>query len=294
MNKCPVCKSEKNVATDVCERCGYDFLKEEISRSDLLKSYLAFLKNNWVEQVTVKSRVNDIQIEKYGRSSTSAKFDGWSITETATKLLGEDKSSTSRDIKLFKELGNYPKLKNCKNKGQAYARLKELNNTAYNTRTINGSFDYEKELQNYLEENWRDIPLGKDWCLYKSYFDIGEIGIIDLLAKKKENNDWLVVELKKDQSSDQTVGQILRYMGWIKEHRLEGQGRVEGLIVSRSIDEKIRYAVSVVPKLRLMIYSFHDEIFSLDYLEEIEAKEAFEAMSKKEKEKFIEGLKRGF
>ena len=42
-------------------------------------------------------------MKKYGRSSTSAKFDGWSLRETA-KLLNEDNSLTSKDIQLAKAL----------------------------------------------------------------------------------------------------------------------------------------------------------------------------------------------
>ena len=40
---------------------------------------------------------------------------------------------------------------------------------------------------------------------------------------------------KKDQTSDDTVGQLSRYMGWIKEHI-----KVLKIIVAGKFDEKIK------------------------------------------------------
>ncbi|MBD3215252.1 MAG: DUF91 domain-containing protein [Candidatus Lokiarchaeota archaeon] len=40
-----------------------------------------------------------------------------------------------------------------------------------------------------------------------------EIGRIDLLAKDKAKNTYVVIELKKGRSSDKVVCQTLRYMG---------------------------------------------------------------------------------
>jgi hypothetical protein len=43
------------------------------------------------------------------------------------------------------------------------------------------------------------------------------IGNIDLLAIDKKNKEFVVIELKKGRSSDAVIGQILRYMGWVKD-----------------------------------------------------------------------------
>jgi len=40
---------------------------------------------------------------------------------------------------------------------------------------------------------------------------------------------WLVVEHKRNQTSDQTVGQLLRYIGWVKRHLAE-----DGDVVARA------------------------------------------------------------
>jgi hypothetical protein len=110
-------------------------------------------------------------------------------------------------------------------------------------------FGLERHLQAFLEDNWEKTLLGKEWGLYEEdgeivgvEYETGEVGRIDLLARNSKNQKWLVVELKKSQSSDQTLGQVLRYMGWVEENLAQGEV-VEGLIIARSADERLRLAL---------------------------------------------------
>ena len=64
-----------------------------------------------------------------------------------------------------------------------------------------------------------------------------DIGRIDLLVKDKKTGSHVVIELKRNQSSDDTVGQILRYMGWIAEKK--NDSGVKGIIVAGKYDEKL-------------------------------------------------------
>ena len=65
-------------------------------------------------------------------------------------------------------------------------------------------------------------------------------GRLDLLCKDVEGNH-VVVELKRMQGTDQVVGQILRYMGWLKEtHSTE---KVRGIIIVGRKDQALSYAV---------------------------------------------------
>ena len=91
-------------------------------------------------------------------------------------------------------------------------------------------FVLEKYLQEFMFSNWDCLELGQEWALYAPDGDAEtgvefptDIGRIDLLAKHRTEARWLVVELKRNQTSDDTVGQILRYRaGWGRSSRGEG------------------------------------------------------------------------
>jgi hypothetical protein len=128
------------------------------------------------------------------------------------------------------------------------------------------AFGLEQHLQDFLVENWEHTELGKDWDLLVeggetvgSQYPAGNVGRIDLLAKHKREPRYLVVELKREQSTDQTLGQLLRYMGWAKKHLVKNGERVEGLIIARTDDERIRYALECVADVELLQYEvdFH-------------------------------------
>lgn len=73
-------------------------------------------------------------------------------------------------------------------------------------------------------------------------YSTNEVGTIDLLYINDQGN-FLVVELKRtDDTSDKVVGQIARYMGWVR-HKLADGNRVKGAIVTHSPSTELRYAV---------------------------------------------------
>lgn len=73
-------------------------------------------------------------------------------------------------------------------------------------------------------------------------------GRLDLLCEDA-NGDCVVVELKRTQGTDVAVGQILRYMGWVKESR--SAGKVRGIVVVAKKDQALLYAVRSVPDLQV-------------------------------------------
>jgi restriction system protein len=65
----------------------------------------------------------------------------------------------------------------------------------------------------------------------------------------------VVVELKRGHSADRLVGQVARYMGWVRTHlAAAGQG-VEGIVVAHEHDDRLRYAAAAVPGLTIMTYN---------------------------------------
>lgn len=135
-------------------------------------------------------------------------------------------------------------------------------------------FGLERHLHDFLRDNWQHIELGKEWTLHKEPGDEEagyeypcDVGRIDLLFKHKTEPRWLVVELKRNQTSDQTVGQLLRYIGWVKQHlAIEGEG-VLGLIICREADKMLHYALSAVPNVDLLLYEveFHLKKPEIDF-----------------------------
>jgi hypothetical protein len=129
------------------------------------------------------------------------------------------------------------------------------------TSGVGAQFGLERHLQEFLRDNWDHTPLGQDWKLYEEDGDPEAgyeypcaIGRIDLLARHRSQRRWLVIELKRSQSSDKTVGQVLRYVGWVKERMAADGEVVEGLIIAHQADEGIRFALAATDHVRLMLY----------------------------------------
>lgn len=73
------------------------------------------------------------------------------------------------------------------------------------------------------------------------HYNTEEIGEMDFLCQDQHDN-FVVIELKK-KSTDKTVGQILRYMGWVLENLCKKNQTVRGLIIAESRDAKLEYAL---------------------------------------------------
>ncbi len=122
-------------------------------------------------------------------------------------------------------------------------------------------FGLESHLEDFLVENWEKLEFGKNYSIIEEDGDVvGQqyttpIGRIDILAKSKDNKEWLVIELKKGRIGDQVVGQLLRYIGWIKKNKAGDGEKVKGLIIVGEKDDKLTYSVSAVDSIDLMTYS---------------------------------------
>ncbi len=126
---------------------------------------------------------------------------------------------------------------------------------------ISKDFGLESHLEDFLVENWEKLDLGKDYFILEENGDImGQqyitpVGRIDILAKSKNGKEWLVIELKKGKSSDQVVGQTLRYIGWIDKNKAQEGESVKGLIIVGEKDERLEYSLRAVKNIDLMTYS---------------------------------------
>ena len=259
MGHCPICNSFSKDGITPCE-CGYDFAKQEIADSNRVQTYVINLrkKGPWHDEVRAKKKIHEIQRQKYG-DTRYGKRGGWSFEKTAN-LLDESKGLTKPDIELAQALDEYSELLSARNKSEAKRRLKILKEGQTTTGEM-ATFDFEAQLQDYLFNRWEETPFHEEWILQETdalrqgKYNTQEVGEIDILAKHRKDNRWLVIELKKYQSSDETVGQILRYMGWVKENLAGEDGKVEGIIISNAADDRIRYALVPMPNVELKIYN---------------------------------------
>lgn len=111
-------------------------------------------------------------------------------------------------------------------------------------------FALELHLEDFLVKNWGNTLLGKAYTIYEEEGSlIGrqyqcEAGTIDILAVSKDRKTLLVVELKKGRSSDVVVGQILRYIGYVREVLAAPGQNVKGIIIGLEDDAKLRWALS--------------------------------------------------
>ena len=114
-----------------------------------------------------------------------------------------------------------------------------------------GLFYMENQLEDFIISNWDNTQLGKKYDLIYEEGDLKskqyrtDIGIIDILARDKKTNSYVVIELKRNQTSDDTVGQLMRYMGWVKIELKDNN--VKGIIIAGKYDKKLDYALEYAP-----------------------------------------------
>jgi restriction system protein len=122
------------------------------------------------------------------------------------------------------------------------------------------AFAMEKHLEAFLVKNWNSTELSNDFIIYEEEGEaVGQqfqtdAGPIDILAISKDKRKLLVVELKRGRASDVVVGQVLRYMGFVKEQIAEDDQSVEGVIIALEDDQKLRWAISSVPSISFYRY----------------------------------------
>ena len=121
-------------------------------------------------------------------------------------------------------------------------------------------FALEKHLEDFLVENWSQSELGKQYDIYEEEGELvgqqypSDTGPIDILAISKDKKSLLVVELKKGRASDNVVGQIQRYMGYVKEELAEINQTVRGVIIASDDDLRIKRALSVTNNIDFYRY----------------------------------------
>jgi hypothetical protein len=131
------------------------------------------------------------------------------------------------------------------------------------------AFPVERHLRDFIVENISTIKVdnaklrlytdenGRDGVEYPT-----EVGPIDILAID-EKGDFVVFELKLSRGNDGAFGQLSRYVGWV-EINIAKNKKVKGIIIAKSMDDKLRYAASISPKIKLFEYDLMFKIRQAD------------------------------
>lgn len=155
-----------------------------------------------------------------------------------------------------------------------YTTIVEWNKTQPPTPSPSLGALLEEDLRHYIASlPSLETALGNEYRGYKLYQDpdgqiTGElyptkiVGQIDLLYQN-DTGDLLVIELKRtEDTSDKAVGQIARYLGWVQEN-LAKDKKVEGLLITRSASEELKYAVKALKNCKLFTYEVHFKFTSV-------------------------------
>ncbi|MCX6720341.1 MAG: PDDEXK nuclease domain-containing protein [Candidatus Staskawiczbacteria bacterium] len=143
-------------------------------------------------------------------------------------------------------------------------KKQDIGNESIGTLEVEESSDpslfyMESQLEDFLIENWDKTELGKKYDLIEEGGELvsqqyqTNVGRIDILVKDKKTKQYVVIELKKNQTSDDTVGQLARYMGWIEENKADGE-QVKGIIISAKYDERLYYALKKIKDTEVYLY----------------------------------------
>ncbi|UCE07784.1 MAG: DUF91 domain-containing protein [bacterium] len=112
----------------------------------------------------------------------------------------------------------------------------------------------ERQLRNYLSNNLEELEPGlkihqetnRNGIEYRV-----KAGFIDILAIDKQGQ-FVVIELKRETGDESSLGQLLAYMGSLKEEKeLEN---VRGILVAQDFNTKVRLAINVLPNIKIQSY----------------------------------------
>jgi predicted RNA-binding protein len=126
-------------------------------------------------------------------------------------------------------------------------------------------FALEAHLEEFMDANWHRIRFPFSLRRYEAedqtgrQFPAGQWSI-DFLCVDDDSEDFVVIELKRGKSSDSTVGQVLRYIGWVEENLCNEGQAAKGIIIAREIDDALRYAVRGLENVSVMTYKVDFEL----------------------------------
>jgi hypothetical protein len=137
---------------------------------------------------------------------------------------------------------------------------KSESNVSRSEEDEGSQFALESHLEEFIDSNWDRINFGERLSRYRTEEQSGRqfpagTWSIDFLCRGETSRDFVIVELKRGKSSDATIGQVLRYIGWVKENLAGPDDDVRAIIIAHDVDDALRYATKQLANVRLLTYS---------------------------------------
>ena len=118
---------------------------------------------------------------------------------------------------------------------------------------------HQKNIESFIIKNWDSTILSEKYEIFRENNKLAvqystRSGPLDILAISKDKAEFLIIELKKGRASDEVVGQIKRYMGYVKNNLAKNNEKISGLIIALEDDKNLQDALSVTPDVKFMKY----------------------------------------
>jgi len=110
---------------------------------------------------------------------------------------------------------------------------------------------YEKTLEDLIVENFAKIDFGTNLTFIARQYPTDKPDKkIDILAKDEGEKEYVVIELKRGKPSDQVIGQITRYMGWVQKNLAEREDyTTRGIIITTEESDDLDSSLKVIPNV---------------------------------------------
>lgn len=110
-------------------------------------------------------------------------------------------------------------------------------------------------------EQWSRIDVGADLSFVGRQMKCGDIGTLDILARGRATDGFVVIGLKRDKGDDEVFGQLCRYMGWVGQNLIQMDGvPVAGIIIAAEITPELEATAKTDPNVRLVEYAIRLEL----------------------------------
>jgi len=156
-----------------------------------------------------------------------------------------------REIKKVLALESYLLVQNLLWRIYYYAQTEETEEETIAPQSEEIPQMLEDPLREFIAKNLETVEKGLK-LIQTKYRTKQGVGEIDILCRDSRGR-FVVIEVKRWKDSDKVLGQILRYMGAIRE---EKGTEPRGIIIMNQEDKRLDYALSVAKNVEVKYYAF--------------------------------------